>query len=96
VVCTAGENACPPEDVGGLTVTSSYLTAITNPLHEEHESMLSGRRIVRPQRRSARDINEMALGHQGLSVKTLGMTLTLNDAGIAVALCWRSSVSMRA
>ena len=39
-MCTAGEMACPPEDVGGLPGYFEFLEAITNPNHEEHESMI--------------------------------------------------------
>jgi hypothetical protein len=38
--CIAGENACPPEDVGGPDGYAEFLTAINNPAHEEHSSML--------------------------------------------------------
>jgi hypothetical protein len=40
VVCTAGENACPPEDVGGTGGYASFLEAIADPQHEEHQQML--------------------------------------------------------
>jgi hypothetical protein len=39
-ICLAGEMACPPEDVGGLPGYSHFLEAVTNPHHEEHESMI--------------------------------------------------------
>jgi len=39
-VCLDGANACPPEDVGGSGGYESFLTAITDPDHEEHESFL--------------------------------------------------------
>lgn len=32
--------ACPPEDVGGLGGYFEFLEAVTNPHHEEHESMI--------------------------------------------------------
>jgi hypothetical protein len=38
--CIAGENACPPEDVGGPGGYVEFLTAINDPAHEEHASML--------------------------------------------------------
>ena len=38
--CIAGENACPPENVGGPDGYAEFLTAINNPVHEEHSSML--------------------------------------------------------
>lgn len=38
--CIAGENACPPEDVGGPNAYFDFLTAIRDPAHEEHASML--------------------------------------------------------
>lgn len=40
LVCTAGENACPPEDVGGTGGYASFLEAIANPQHEQHQEML--------------------------------------------------------
>jgi len=36
VICVAGENACPPEDVGGPPGYLEFLAAITDPTHEEH------------------------------------------------------------
>jgi len=38
--CIAGENACPPEDVGGPNAYFDFLTAIKDPAHEEHFGML--------------------------------------------------------
>ena len=40
IVCTAGENACPPEDVGGGHAYGSFLEAIADPKHEQHQQML--------------------------------------------------------
>ena len=40
VICTAGENACPPEDVGSVPGYFEFLAAIKDPTHEEHQSML--------------------------------------------------------
>ena len=39
-VCLAGKNACPPEDVGGIWGYEDFLKIISDPNHEEHESML--------------------------------------------------------
>lgn len=39
IVCLAGANACPPEDVGGVPGYADFLTALANPKHEEHASM---------------------------------------------------------
>lgn len=41
--CIAGENACPPEDVGGPGGYMHYLEAVLDPQHEEHEEMLEWR-----------------------------------------------------
>jgi hypothetical protein len=38
--CLAGENACPPEDVGGVWGYAEFLRAINNPRHERHEELL--------------------------------------------------------
>lgn len=35
----AGEGACPPEDVGGLSGYKEFLEAWNDPKHPEHESM---------------------------------------------------------
>ena len=40
LVCTAGENACPPEDVGGTGGYASFLEAIADPQHEQYQEML--------------------------------------------------------
>ena len=40
IVCTAGENACPPEDVGSSGGYAEFLEIIKDPTHEEHSSML--------------------------------------------------------
>jgi Plasmid pRiA4b ORF-3-like protein len=39
-LCVAGENACPPEDVGGPPGYDNFLQAIADPSQEEHEDML--------------------------------------------------------
>jgi hypothetical protein len=40
VVCTAGKNACPPDDCGGSPGYQMLLEALADPSHEEHDSML--------------------------------------------------------
>jgi hypothetical protein len=40
VKCLAGENACPPEYVGGAYAYFDFLAAIKDPAHEEHRMML--------------------------------------------------------
>ena len=39
-VCLDGENACPPDDVGGTYGYTEFLEAVTDPEHEEHDRML--------------------------------------------------------
>jgi len=39
VVCLAGENACPPEDCGGIDGYFNLLNILADPKDEEHESM---------------------------------------------------------
>ncbi len=39
-LCVAGERACPPEDCGGEPGYYSFLEAILDPLHDDHEQML--------------------------------------------------------
>ena len=42
-VFLGGKNNCPPEDVGGPHGYEQYLSAISDPSHEDHESMLEWR-----------------------------------------------------
>ena len=39
-LCIGGENACPPEDVGGAPGYAECLEALPNPGHPEHEHQL--------------------------------------------------------
>lgn len=39
-VCLTGKRACPPEDCGGVWGYASFLEAIRQPDHSEHEAML--------------------------------------------------------
>jgi hypothetical protein len=39
-LCTGGDRACPPEDVGGVFGFADYVEAITDPDHDEHEDCL--------------------------------------------------------
>ncbi len=39
-LCVAGKRACPPEDVGGVWGYETFLEAIRNPRHPEHEEYL--------------------------------------------------------
>jgi hypothetical protein len=39
IVCIAGENGCPPEDVGGVPGYEEFLLALSDSTHEEHENM---------------------------------------------------------
>jgi Plasmid pRiA4b ORF-3-like protein len=36
ICCTGGENACPPEDVGGAHGYAEFLKVLADPGHEEH------------------------------------------------------------
>lgn len=38
-VCVAGENACPPEDVGGAPGYEEFLAALADPGDPEHEDL---------------------------------------------------------
>lgn len=40
VVCLAGANACPPEDVGGYPGYAEFLGVLADPSHEDHAHML--------------------------------------------------------
>jgi hypothetical protein len=39
IVCLAGENACPPEDVGGYPGYAEFLEVLKDPKHPEHTNM---------------------------------------------------------
>ncbi len=41
LLCLAGANACPPEDVGGPYGYADFLAAIGNPKHRRHQEMLA-------------------------------------------------------
>jgi len=41
--CIDGENACPPEDVGGPPGYMYYLEAVLDVTHEEHQQMIDWR-----------------------------------------------------
>ena len=38
--CVAGENACPPEDVGGPHGYTLFLETLADPQHEQHQDMV--------------------------------------------------------
>lgn len=38
--CLQGENACPPDDVGGAGGYEDFLAALADPTHEEHDDYL--------------------------------------------------------
>ena len=40
-VCLTGKGACPPEDCGGIWGYASFLEAIRDPEHPEHDEMLA-------------------------------------------------------
>ncbi|WP_265113012.1 plasmid pRiA4b ORF-3 family protein [Herbaspirillum sp. alder98] len=40
-LCTAGERACPPEDVGGPWGYVEFLSAMADPAHEGHLDVLT-------------------------------------------------------
>ncbi|MDE2258961.1 MAG: plasmid pRiA4b ORF-3 family protein [Betaproteobacteria bacterium] len=57
-ICLAGENACPPEDVGGPPGYMNYLEALLNPRHDAHEEMLEWRGRFDPKKFNLRAINK--------------------------------------
>lgn len=40
-ICIAGERACPPEDIGGITGYNNALEVIKDPNHPEHDAYSS-------------------------------------------------------
>jgi len=38
-VCIGGENACPPEDVGGAPGYEEFLEALADPTHPQHRDL---------------------------------------------------------
>ena len=39
-LCVEGEQACPPEDVGGIWGYAEFLQALADPRHEQHDELL--------------------------------------------------------
>ncbi|WP_276965155.1 plasmid pRiA4b ORF-3 family protein [Metallibacterium scheffleri] len=39
-ICLAGENACPPEDVGGVGGYADFLEALNDPDDDQHDAMV--------------------------------------------------------
>ena len=39
-ICVAGENACPPQDVGGPHGYADFLGALGDRQHEQHDDMM--------------------------------------------------------
>ena len=56
-LCIGGENACPPEDVGGAPGYDEFREALADPNHSEHEHFKTW--IGRPFDPSAFDIDEV-------------------------------------
>jgi hypothetical protein len=40
-LCIAGENACPPDDIGGAHGYERFLAALADPGDEDHSGLLS-------------------------------------------------------
>lgn len=40
-VCTGGERACPPEDVGGVVGFQRFLEAMADPSHQDHDEYMT-------------------------------------------------------
>jgi hypothetical protein len=58
-VCIVGKRACPPEDCGGVWGYDSFVEAIQDPDHPEHEDMLAWvGRSFDPEAFDLDDINE--------------------------------------
>ena len=56
-LCIGGENACPPEDVGGAPGYEEFLEALADPSHSEHEHFKTW--IGRPFDPSSFDVDEV-------------------------------------
>ena len=61
--CVDGENACPPEDVGGIRGYADFLRVLRNPRHEDYEHLRTwsrrGRRDFDPHRFVIEKVNEV-------------------------------------
>lgn len=57
-LCTEGERACPPEDVGGAYGYDEYLEALADPNHEEHEAYTQWQGPFDPEKFDAEQISK--------------------------------------
>ena len=68
-ICLDGENACPPEDCGGIWGYYELLKAVKNPKHKEHQGMTPHQFVTRERmlqaqqliRETCRSLIEIAL-----------------------------------
>jgi hypothetical protein len=56
--CIAGARRTPPEDVGGTSGYETYLEALADPEHEEHENLLCWRGEFDPEAFSLDEVNQ--------------------------------------
>ncbi len=57
-LCTGGKGQCPPEDCGGMGGFYSFLEAIGDPKHREHERMLEWGGDYDPNGFSVNEVNQ--------------------------------------
>ena len=57
ILCLEGKRSCPPEDVGGPLGYASYLKAMTNRKHHDHEEMLQWRGDFDPEEFDIEKVN---------------------------------------
>ena len=58
-VCAAGKRSSPPEDCGGANGYYMFLSAISDPDHPEHESMLEWVGDFDPERFDMEEANRL-------------------------------------
>ena len=63
-MCLSGQNACPPEDCGGVWGYEELQQAIRNPNHESHEDLMAWMGLDSPDEFDPKHFDPDAANHR--------------------------------